>query len=105
MDRKNMLDVIFESRIDEMALVNEEEYHKMLKDVKSEINYDSYTKFVRSLPLSEADKDKLIDMADEIESVTNYAFGVVNEKYYKAGLSDAVNFIFDCFEQKKLGEK
>ena len=35
MDRKKMLDVIFESRIDEVALVNEEEYHKMLKDVKS----------------------------------------------------------------------
>ncbi len=71
-----MLDVIFDSRIDEVALVNEEEYHKMLKDIKSEINYDSYTKFVRSLPLAKADKDKLIDMAEEIESVTNYAFGV-----------------------------
>lgn len=77
----------------------------MKKDVHKKIDFKTYDKFVESLPLQGSDKKKLIDMVDEMEFVTNYAFGVINEKYYKAGLSDAVNFIFDCFEQKKLGEK
>ncbi len=100
MDRKTMLDVIFDSRIDEIALVNEEEYCKMKKDIKEKIDYHSFKKFVCSLSLSKADKDRLIAMAEEFESVTNYAFGVINEKYYKAGFSDAVNLIFDSLEQK-----
>lgn len=100
MDRYTMLDVIFESRINEIALVNDEEHSKMMKDVHKEIDFKSYDNFVNSLPLQESDKEKLIDMVNDMEFVTNYAFGVINEKYYKAGFSDAVNIIFDSLEQK-----
>lgn len=56
---------------------------KLKKDVHQKY-LEAYSKYFNLRSLHKCDKEKLINMADEIEFITNYAFGIINKKYYKA---------------------
>ena len=104
MDRKNMLDVVLEARIDEISAIGKAQFEKMHKETKNKLNMKSVEKFIENLPLQKSDSDKLIDMLYELEFISTSEFGYVTEKYYKAGFSDAVNIIFNAFEYEKTGK-
>lgn len=104
MDRKNMLDFVLDSRMEDVAKLSEYDLEFMKQKIDEDHSFDNIMNYVESLNLSAEIKNALSDMLFDFEGNISEQFAYFNEKYYKYGFSDAVNIIFDALEYEKTGE-
>lgn len=100
MDRKNMLEFMLNTRLEEVAILTEYDLIELNTYMKDSEIFEETQIFINSLPLPIELRNKLSDMLFEVESSGSETLGYYNIKYYKAGFSDAVNLIFDAKENK-----
>lgn len=104
MDRKNMLDFMLDSRLEEVAKLSDYDLEFMSQKIDENKSVEEVMKYIENLVLPLEIKNKLSDMVLNLEEGISEEFAYFNLKYYKYGFSDAVNLIFDAKEYKKNEE-
>ena len=104
MDRKNMLDFMIDSRMEDVARLSDYDLEFMNQKIDENKSLEDVMDYIETLELPIEIKNKLSDMVLSIEEGISEQFAYFNVKYYKYGFSDAVNLIFDAKEYKKTGE-
>lgn len=85
----SMYDVIFEARLEELALLTPADKKFMKKNPASVIQED-LEKYIKD---NSVKSDALISMLEEYIEHQNFIFGYFEEKYYKQSLADGISLI------------
>lgn len=97
MDKQNMLDFLFDMRVNDVATTNEEE-NKLMK-ISNE-HFDKLLDFLKE-NLSDEKYHFVENLFDDVYGNLMLEIGATNEKYYKSGFSDAIELIIDSLSYNK----
>lgn len=94
----NMLDTIFNARAEELSNMISNDIKTIEKTAKkTNQEYAVFKSNLDKIPDEYRDiKRNIIDAFNEYNNALEYREGYFNEKYYKAGIKDAVNLLINC---------
>lgn len=104
MKRKNMLDFLLDARMSELGELSDYDLKYVTRKIDENKPFEKLMNYVENLSLPSNEKYKLSDMIFELEASISNEFTKYNFRYYKLGVSDAVNLLFDSKEYKKNEE-
>ena len=95
----DMLDIIFKARAEELAKMVKKDIDTLEKtESKTNEEYRCFKESLDVIPDKEYQdiKRKIKDAFIKHTNAIEYREGYFNEKYYKAGIKDGINFIINC---------
>lgn len=97
--KENIIDNIFESRIEELACLTRTEQEE-LDEEKAKIGIEDYIE-----GLTKKQKEQAREFLDNVMSNVYDVSASMNEKYYRYGVSDGVTYILDSCEIREEVER
>lgn len=94
---KDMLNVIFEARLEDIAHTTEKDKEFLQANCHSSEIYDNLEAIINKSCGKEA--DKILHILDDFIEDLNVESGYFNEKYYKHGFVDGLNIIKLIFQK------
>lgn len=105
MDRKNMLDLILDTRLENVDEMSKYDLKILTQKMDESRPFSVLMDYIENLEIPDDIRVELSNKIFEWEGNISTEFEYFTNKYYKLGFSDAVNIIFDAKEYKKTGEK
>ena len=100
---KSMLDIIFNARADDLAIMIKKDIETVNKTSKK--TNSAYKLFKENLDKFPNDngykkiKEYIIDAFNEYNDALEYREGYFNEKYYKEGIKDGINIMIKAISK------
>ena len=104
MDRKTMLDLVLDTRLENVEEMSQYDLQILSRKMDESKPFEKVMNYIEDLNIPNEIKLELSNMIFDLEGSISTEFEYFNSKYYKLGFADAVNIIFDAKEYKKNGE-